>query len=168
VVCVGCSAQRIAGRLAAPTSTSPTLFPAHLIANLCSGLFTGAALYINLVEHPARMEVSIPAAVAEFAPSYRRAAIMQASLAIVGALAAFTAWWSGAGISSLGAAVTLLSVVPFTLVVIFPTSKQLLDPALDPSSAKAKHLLIRWGNLHAVRSVLGLVSFVLLVLSSPA
>lgn len=68
--------------------------------------------------------------------------------------------------SSLGAAITLFSVVPFTLVVIFPTNKQLLDPALDSTSAKARELLVRWGNLHAVRSMLGLVSLVLSVLSS--
>jgi hypothetical protein len=93
---------------------------------------------------------------------------MQASLAIVGSLAGFAAWLGGGGISLLGAAITLSSVVPFTLIVIFPTNKQLLDPALDPSSAKAKNLLVRWGNLHAVRSALGLVAFVLSVLSSLA
>jgi hypothetical protein len=32
---------------------------AELIATLFSGLFTGAAIYINLVEHPARMETGI-------------------------------------------------------------------------------------------------------------
>jgi len=111
------------------------------------------------------MEVSIPAAVAEFGPSYRRATIMQASLAVVGSLAAFAAWLGGAGSSWLWAGVTLSSVVPFTLVVILPTNKQLLDPALDPSSAKAEELLVHWGNLHIVRSALGLVSFILSVLS---
>ena len=141
---------------------------ARFTAILCSGLFTGAALYVSFVEHPARMEISIPAAVAEFEPSYRRATIMQASLAVVGSLAAFAAWLGSAGSLSLCASVTLLSVVPFTLIVMFPTNKQLLDPALDPSSAKARDLLVRWGNLHTVRSGLGFVAFVLLVLSSPA
>jgi hypothetical protein len=53
----------------------------ELVATLCAGLFAGAAIYITLVEHPARLECGTDLAVTEFGPSYRRAAIMQASLA---------------------------------------------------------------------------------------
>ena len=62
------------------------------------------------------------------------------------------------------AAVLLGAVVPFTLIVILPTNKQLLDPSLDPRGVKATALLIRWGRLHAVRSLLSGVAFVLLLL----
>ncbi len=141
---------------------------AHLIAILCSGLFTGAALYINLVEHPARMEAGLPLAVAEFRPSYHRATVMQVSLVILGTLSSVVAWWGGAGASALLAAIALLAVVPFTLVVIFPTNVAILDPGLDPASTKARELLLRWGHLHAVRTLLGLTAFVLAVLSSAA
>lgn len=50
----------------------------------CCGLFAGAALYINLVEHPARMRCGVDLALREWALSYPRAAIMQASLAVLG------------------------------------------------------------------------------------
>jgi hypothetical protein len=46
------------------------------------------------------------------------------------------------------------SVIPFTLIVILPTNKQLLNPALDKHSAQTGQLLARWAMLHAVRSVL--------------
>ncbi len=59
---------------------------AELIAVLACGLFTGAAIYINFVEHPARMQCGVEIAVTEFAPSYRRAAVVQASLAALGLL----------------------------------------------------------------------------------
>jgi hypothetical protein len=49
--------------------------------------------------------------------------------------------------------VLLGSVIPFTLIVILPTNKQLLSPALDRRSAETERLLARWGMLHAVRSV---------------
>ena len=39
------------------------------IAIVVSGLFAGAAIYINLVEHPARVSCGTPLAVREFAPS---------------------------------------------------------------------------------------------------
>jgi hypothetical protein len=58
-----------------------------------------------------------------------------------------------------------VSVIPFTLIAILPTNKQLLSPTLDKRSVRAGQLLARWGALHAVRSVLGaLALFVFLYL----
>ena len=53
-------------------------------------------------------------------------------------------------------AVLIFAVMPFTLIVIMPTNKRLLDPALDRNSDVAHHLLQDWGKLHAVRSILAL------------
>ena len=134
---------------------------ALIVAALCAGLFAGAAIYITVVEHPARMSCGNDVALREFAPSYRRATVMQASLAVIGCLAGlWSAWvlgdaWVGFGALLLGA------VVPFTLVVILPTNKQLLNPSLDPSDTRTTELLIRWGRLHAVRSVLSSTALVL-------
>jgi len=49
-----------------------------LIATLAASIFAGAALYINLVEHPARMTLDTRSAAMEWAPSYARATWMQA------------------------------------------------------------------------------------------
>jgi hypothetical protein len=48
--------------------------------------------------------------------------------------------------------------VPYTLVVILPTNKRLMDRALAPDSPEARALLRRWTALHAVRTVLGLAA----------
>src|SRR5207247_4279980 len=116
---------------------------AEFFAVLACGLFTGAAVYISLVEHPARMECGVEIAATEFPPRYRRASVMQATLAAVGllssiaaSLAGATFWWAVAG-------VLLGSVIPFTLIVILPTNKQLLSPTLDKRSAQAGQLLSR-------------------------
>src|SRR6266853_770312 len=49
----------------------------ELIATLCTGLFTGAAIYVNLVEHPARLEPGIgrrgQTVASELSPRYRDA-----------------------------------------------------------------------------------------------
>ena len=63
-----------------------------LVATVCAGIFAGAAIYITLVEHPARVSCGTALALREFAPSYRRATIMQAGLAFVGLLTALEAW----------------------------------------------------------------------------
>jgi hypothetical protein len=133
---------------------SPMLQIAEFVAVLACSLFTGAAVYVNLVEHPARMLCGVEIAATEFAPSYRRATVMQATCAAVGLLASFAAWLAGASVWWLVAGVLLGSVIPFTLIVILPTNKRLLSPELDRRSAEAERLLARWNALHAVRSVL--------------
>jgi hypothetical protein len=127
---------------------------AEFVAVLACALFTGAAIYITLIEHPARMQCGVEIAAAEFAPSYRRATVMQATCAAVGLASSVAAWLAGANFWWLVAGVLLGSVIPFTLIVILPTNKRLLSPALDRRSAEAERLLASWGRLHAVRSVL--------------
>jgi hypothetical protein len=138
----------------------PMLF--ELIATLCAGLFAGAAIYITFVEHPARLECGTALAATEFGPSYRRATVMQASLAGLGLLAALAGWARGGGPPVLLGGLLLGLVIPFTLIVILPTNKRLLDPGLDRSSPEAAELLARWGRLHAVRSVASGLAFVVL------
>src|SRR5215470_11133778 len=102
------------------------------LAVLATALFSGAATYVSLVEHPARLRCSTEIALAQWRPSYQRGTVMQASLAIAGTLFGISAFLNGAGGIWLVSAILLGSVVPFTLVVIFPTNKRLEDPALNP------------------------------------
>jgi Domain of unknown function (DUF1772) len=133
------------------------------LATLAAGLFAGAALYITLVEHPARTGCGPMLAVAQFRKSYPRGAALQAPLAIVGCLAGAGAWLAGAGAGWLLAGLLLGVVVPFTLVVILPTTHRLLDPTLEPDTPEAVRLLHRWGLLHLVRTGLSLAAFVLML-----
>jgi Domain of unknown function (DUF1772) len=109
---------------------------AEFISVLVYALFTGAAVYINLVEHPARMQCGVEIAATEFAPSYRRATVMQATGAAVGLLSSIAAWLAGAGFWWLVAGVLLGSVIPFTLIAILSTNKRLLSPALIDAQPK--------------------------------
>src|SRR5215207_2634979 len=90
----------------------------ELIATLCAGLFAGAAIYITFVEHPARLECGTALAATEFGPSYRRAAVMQASLAAVGFVASVAAWWDGRSLPVLIGGLLLVLVIPFTLIAV--------------------------------------------------
>src|SRR5215468_6266192 len=127
---------------------------AEFISVLACAFFTGAAVYITLIEHPARMQCGVEIAATEFAPSYRRATVMQATCAAVGLLSSVAAWLAGATVWWFVAGVLLGSVIPFTLIVILPTNKRLLAPTLDKRSAETERLLALWGRLHAVRSLL--------------
>ena len=137
---------------------------AELLARLLSGLFAGASLYINLVEHPARMQAGTHVALAEFAPSYRRATVTQVSLASLGFLSSLVAWRLRSDARWLVGGGLLVSVIPFTALAILPTNKQLLDPSTANDADLAERLLSRWGRLHAVRSVLSLAALLLFLL----
>jgi hypothetical protein len=136
----------------------------EVVALVCIGLFAGAALYITLVEHPARHECGSALGLSEFRPSYRRAAVMQASLAAMGTLSSLVAFALGRDPLVLGAGLLFGAVIPFTLIVILPTNKRLLDPGLAGDSAEAAALLSRWGSLHAFRTVASVLAFVLFVI----
>ncbi len=135
----------------------------ELLAVLCAGLFAGAAIYVTFVEHPARLSCGTALAVTEFGPSYRRATIMQASLAVLGLLGSVIAFFQGRGLLVLLGGLLLGAVVPFTLIVMLPTNNRLLAPALARESPEAPALLHRWGHLHAVRSLASAMAFGVLV-----
>jgi uncharacterized membrane protein len=134
-----------------------------LVATVAAGLFAGAALYVTVAEHPARLECGQALAIKEFGPSYRRAAVMQGGLAVVGLLASVVAWYQNGDVGWLVWGLLFGALIPFTLVVIMPTNRRLLDPGLDSGSAEARELLSRWGRLHAVRTVVGVAVFVAFV-----
>src|SRR5215813_709652 len=104
------------------------------IATLCAALFAGAALYINLAEHPARMMLDTSVAAAQWAPSYKRATWMQAPSALLSFVAGVLVWLLGGGIAWLLAALLIGAVVPFTFFVIMPTNHKLLAPDRDLGS----------------------------------
>lgn len=133
-----------------------------ILAFICTGLYAGAALYMSLVEHPARMSCDLSVALAEFRPGYKRAMVMQASLAIVGAVAALAAYYFGNGISTLVAGIVLATVIPWTMIVMMPISRQLLDEARTSQTPDTDVLLKKWGRLHTIRTVAGLLALAIL------
>jgi hypothetical protein len=141
----------------------PYLTIIEIVATFCCAVFFGAAAYISMVQHPAALETGGDFAVRFFAPMYGRASIMQASLAIGGAVAAMAAWFLGAGRVWLPAAVLIASVVPFTLLIVEPVNDQI--KGIDPSAEQALELLMQWGRLHWLRTIVSGLSFVLCVVA---
>ncbi len=109
------------------------LLPSSLavMAALTCTLFSGAAVYISLVEHPARLSCGTDVAAKQWAPSYKRATVMQVVLAVVATLGGISRWLLGGGSIWLWGSVRIFAVMPFTVIAIFPTNKKLLDPARD-------------------------------------
>ena len=144
---------------------SPLVPILEFVATLAGGLFAGAALYINVAEHPARMGLETRMAALQWAPSYRRATWLQAPLALLSLACGLAAWLLGARFGWLIGALLVGAVVPFTFLVIMPTNNKLLAPDRDLSSTETRALLVHWGRLHAVRTILSLVGAAVYLLS---
>jgi hypothetical protein len=136
------------------------------LALIVAAVFAGAALYVNIVEQPARLTLDDRALLQEWQPSYKRGFAMQAPLAIVGFLFGVLAWWqTGAWLWLLGA-VLMIANWPYTLLGIMPTNNKLM--AADPASAgsETRKLIETWSGLHAVRTALGFAAVLIFLWAS--
>ncbi|HXP04269.1 MAG TPA: DUF1772 domain-containing protein [Stellaceae bacterium] len=126
----------------------------HLALISAAG-FAGAALYVNVAEQPARLALDDRALLSEWKLSYKRGFAMQAPLAVVGCVFGLIAWWQAGELGFLAGAILMIANWPWTLLIIMPTNNALM--ATDPagSTPQTRGLILKWGTLHAVRSVLG-------------
>jgi len=128
------------------------------LALLTAALFAGAALYISLVEQPARLGLDHRSLLIEWKPAYKRGTAIQAPLAVVAFLLGLAAWWQTGHVGWLLGALLMIANWPFTLFAIMPTNNRLM--AIEPAAAgpESRALIERWGSLHAVRTALGLAA----------
>jgi len=128
------------------------------LATVAAALFTGAAIYVNVAEQPARLALPDGPMLAQWQQSYPRAAAMQASLAIIGGVLAIIAYAILSDWRWLLAAILILANWPYTLIVIKPTNDALNGIQVSAAGGEARRLVERWGTLHAGRSALGLAA----------
>lgn len=128
------------------------------LALVTAALFTGAALYITLVEQPARLHLDDRSLLTQWAPAYARGALLQAPLAILGFLLGIAAWWSSGQMLWLLGGLFMLANWPVTLLVIMPVNRRLADVVPADADAHTRRLIERWGRLHALRTGLGILA----------
>lgn len=136
------------------------------LALAVAALFTGAAGYINTVEHPARRELDDHSLIVQWKPAYKRGIAIQAPLAMIGSILGLLAWWQSGNTRWLLGALILLANWPYTFLVIMPTNQKLM--AIHPTSAgsESRALLEKWASLHAIRTALGLAAVVIFLWAS--
>ncbi len=120
--------------------------------------FTGAAVYISVAEQPARLALDDRPLLAEWKPSYAHGFAMQASLLLASTLAGLLAFWMTRDWRWMVGALLIFANWPYTLLVILPINKRLEATPTERATAETRGLIVRWGELNAVRSLLGLAA----------
>ncbi len=136
------------------------------LALIVAALFSGAAIYINIAEQPARLRFDDRSLLIEWKLSYKRGFLMQASLAVIGFLLGVAAWWQTSDWLWLIGAIVLVANWPYTLLGIMPTNNTLMSTEPASAGAESRKLIETWGWLHAGRTLLGFVAMVVFLWAS--
>jgi hypothetical protein len=134
------------------------LILSQLLALVTAAIFTGAAIYVNVAEQPARLCLDDKALLAQWKPSYTRGFSMQASLALASALFGLLAFWWTRDWRWLLGALLIFANWPYTLLVILPVNKRLQATPVAAANEETRNMIETWGMLHAGRSALGLAA----------
>ncbi len=130
------------------------------LALISAALFAGAAVYINMVEQPARLRLDDRALLTEWKPAYKRGTAMQAPLAIAGFVLGMAAWWGTENPVWVIGALLMLANWPVTYFGIMPTNNRLMATDAQMAGPESRAMIRRWGSLHGIRTALGFLAVI--------
>jgi hypothetical protein len=127
------------------------------LALVLAAAFSGAALYVNLVEQPARLALDDQAMLSEWTPSDRRGVALLAGLSLLSAALGLLAYFESQDVRwAIGGLIIILSW-PYTFFAMAPLNDQILT--LAPRDIGAARMLVRqWGLLEYGQTALGVVA----------
>ena len=121
-----------------------------------AAMFSGTAVYVLLVEHPARRHLDPQAQLTQWKPAYARGALMQAPLAALAGLLGIAVWWRWDDLWFLAGGIAMLSAIAYTFAAIWRLNNRLNATPEEAASAETVAMLERWARLHGVRTLIGL------------
>jgi len=127
-----------------------------LLALATAAAFAGAAAYVGWSEQPARLALDDGALLKEWKLSYAQGTKMQATLAMLSGFLGLAAFYVEQRPLAAVGGILMLANWPYTFLVVMPTNRLL--GAMADGRAGARPLIVRWGRLHAVRTLLGIAA----------
>ena len=130
-----------------------------LFAFSLASLFLGAALYINVVEQPARLALDARSMVREWVPSNRRAFVMLSLLAIISAILAYVDYARTGDVRWIIGGTVILGNLPYAYFVIVPVNIWLCAIPADAPRSPTRDLMRDWGLLEWGQTAIGLGAY---------
>ncbi|NQZ29987.1 MAG: DUF1772 domain-containing protein [Oceanospirillaceae bacterium] len=130
------------------------------------GAIFGVALTASIVVHPILLAVSKPTAIEVFKPFFDKTHIIVIVLSmLVSGIALVASFLSGHWSWFI---ISLLMHLngPYTLIFMMPLNRRLMAEDVDPHSEQTSNDLIKWGKLHAVRTVVNGLIFLIFIYDS--
>jgi len=138
---------------------------AGYLALVTASLFTGAAFYVSFAEQPARLGLDDRALLAEWKRAYKRGTAMQAPLAMIGFILGIAAWRLTGVVMFLIGGILLFANWPWTIFGIMPTNRMLMETEPEAASPQSRALIVKWNRLHVVRTVLGCLAILAILIA---
>jgi len=129
-----------------------------LIAFALACAFVGAALYINIVEQPARLALQPRAMVKEWAPSNRRGFVMTSAIALLAAVLAYVDFARSGDVRLLIGGTILLASWPYAFFIIVPVNIWLYTLPPERARSAVREQMREWGLLEWGQTAIGLIA----------
>ena len=109
--------------------------------------FLGAAIYICLVEQPARLKLSGPEMIKEWRVSNRRGTLILSVFAVISAILAFIQFKTNGDVRWIIGGTTILASWPYAYFVMVPVNCLALRVAAGRAVSPVRQLMWDWGLL---------------------
>jgi hypothetical protein len=126
-----------------------------LYAFAAAASFLGAAIYVGLVEQPARLALGGRAMIKEWAQSNHRGTVMMSVLAVVSAILAFIQFKTDGDVRWIIGGVAILASWPYSYFVMVPVNIWLCAIPLGRPVSPVRKLMRDWGLLEWGQALIG-------------
>ena len=126
-----------------------------LYAFAVAASFLGAAVYIGVVEQPARLALSGRAMIQEWKLSNRRATLMLSVFAVISAILAYVQFRADGDVRWIIGGITILASWPYAYFVMMPVNVWLFAISPGRAVSPVPELMRDWGLLEWGHALIG-------------
>lgn len=136
------------------------------LALAVAGAFTGASLYVNFVEQPARLKLDDNSLMKEWETSDHRGFALLAGLSLLSAVLGFIDYKTSDDARWLAGAAVIVAAWPFMFYAVSPLDNRILALISAEDGADARKAIELWGKVQLALTALGALAVALFVFAN--